>query len=206
MDSTTAPPGALPPSPWQRFAAASVRAFHAYANWLVGISWKRFFLLALLLMIGLAILQDLPPFSWRISETIEYVTPKPRAAGQGAAKPAVARRQPATTTSRSTSNGVRIRPGAARGGRAPLRARPRAPPPAPAVADRRHRGAAALDHDRPAAGRRRRDEIAGDRGRAPGAGGSRADAKEAAREAARKPPRGRPAPAHAHPRDAPRRP
>ena len=37
------------PSRWQRFAAASVRGFHAYANWLVGISWRRFLLLAVLL-------------------------------------------------------------------------------------------------------------------------------------------------------------
>lgn len=39
-------------------------AFHAYARWLVSISWKRFWLLALLLMIGTGILKDLPPFSW----------------------------------------------------------------------------------------------------------------------------------------------
>ena len=87
MDPTTAPPGALPPSPWQRFAAASVRAFHAYATWLVGISWKRFFLLSILLIIGMAILQDLPPLTWRISETIEHVTPKPRSRSSRRSQP-----------------------------------------------------------------------------------------------------------------------
>ena len=38
--------------PWQqrreRFAAACVRGFHRYANWLIGISWRRFILLSLL--------------------------------------------------------------------------------------------------------------------------------------------------------------
>jgi signal transduction histidine kinase len=54
----------------QRFASASVRAFHAYASWLVGIRWRRFIVLSLLLMLGTAILQSLPPFSWRWSYTV----------------------------------------------------------------------------------------------------------------------------------------
>ena len=48
-----------------------LRGFHAYANWLVGISWKRFALLALALIIGANILQDLPPFTWRITQQVE---------------------------------------------------------------------------------------------------------------------------------------
>ena len=60
---------------WQRFSNASIIAFHRYASWLVGISWKRFFLLALLLMITAAILESIPPFSWRISEVIESPAP-----------------------------------------------------------------------------------------------------------------------------------
>jgi signal transduction histidine kinase len=59
---------------WQRFSKASIVAFHRYATWLVGISWKRFFLLALLLMITASILESVPPFSWRVSEVI--VAPK----------------------------------------------------------------------------------------------------------------------------------
>ncbi|MBT9490889.1 MAG: histidine kinase, partial [Paucibacter sp.] len=55
---------------WQRFSAAALRVFHAYAGWLVSISWKRFIVLAVVLMIGVNILQDLPPFTWRISSTI----------------------------------------------------------------------------------------------------------------------------------------
>jgi hypothetical protein len=53
----------------QRFAPVT-RGFHAYARWLVGISWKKFFLLALLLMICASILQSLPPFRWLASEQV----------------------------------------------------------------------------------------------------------------------------------------
>ena len=69
---------------WQRFAAATVRAFHRYANWLVGITWRRFALMSLLLIVAAAILQNMPPFSWRITETMERMEgrepqpPKPR--------------------------------------------------------------------------------------------------------------------------------
>jgi signal transduction histidine kinase len=71
---------AAPTSPtlyhrWQTFSTAAVRAFHLYANWLVGISWKRFIVLSLALLIGTAILQDLPPFTWRLTQHIEYEDP-----------------------------------------------------------------------------------------------------------------------------------
>jgi len=56
---------------WQRFSTAALRYFHAYAGWLVGISWKRFVLLSLALLIGVNVLQKLPPFTWRISEQVE---------------------------------------------------------------------------------------------------------------------------------------
>jgi hypothetical protein len=68
------------PSRWQRFAAASVRGFHGYANWLVGISWKRFTVLSLLLLVVAALLQNIPPFSWTYTRTIELpgeVSPPP---------------------------------------------------------------------------------------------------------------------------------
>ncbi len=55
---------------WQRLSVRTVRGFHAYANWLVGITWKRFFLLAFLLMLASALIQSLPPFSWTVTETI----------------------------------------------------------------------------------------------------------------------------------------
>ena len=54
----------------RRFLRALRDAFHAYARWLVSLSWKRFFLLSLLLLIGSAILKDLPPFSWTYHEIV----------------------------------------------------------------------------------------------------------------------------------------
>jgi len=71
----TAPPP-VAGAPWSARFAPLVRAFHAYGNWLVSISWKRFFLLSLLLLICGEVLQDLPPFSWRISETVEVRPPR----------------------------------------------------------------------------------------------------------------------------------
>ncbi|MEO8152494.1 MAG: histidine kinase [Rhizobacter sp.] len=47
------------------FFASLVRGFSAYARWLDSISWKRFFLLALLAMIVSGIASDLPPFNIR---------------------------------------------------------------------------------------------------------------------------------------------
>ncbi len=57
-------------SRWARFSSRCVHTFHAYAGWLVSISWKRFFMLALLLIISMAIIHDLPPFSWTYLEAV----------------------------------------------------------------------------------------------------------------------------------------
>jgi hypothetical protein len=67
---TAAPAASTWSSRWQRFAAASVRGFHAYANWLVGLTWRRFALLSVLLMIASGILKELPPFRWTYTETV----------------------------------------------------------------------------------------------------------------------------------------
>lgn len=72
--SSPAPSSDLWLQRWQRFAAAAVRAFHAYGAWLASISWKRFALLAVLLMIVVSLLQKLPPFTWTFTESV--VTPK----------------------------------------------------------------------------------------------------------------------------------
>lgn len=55
---------------WSRIYSAGLKAFHAYAGWLVSISWKRFFVLALLLIIATGILHDIPPLSWTYSEIV----------------------------------------------------------------------------------------------------------------------------------------
>ena len=62
---------------WQRLSAAFLRGYHRYATWLVGISWKRFVLLSIALLIIANIVPSLPPFSWRVTETIEDSTPRP---------------------------------------------------------------------------------------------------------------------------------
>jgi hypothetical protein len=50
------------------FLASTRRGFIAYARWLDSISWKRFFLLALLAMIVTGVLSELPPFSLKWGE------------------------------------------------------------------------------------------------------------------------------------------
>ena len=73
--------------------AALGRGFHAYANWLVAISWKRFIVLAILLLIVSAMLRELPPFSWTISQTVtdapEKVTVKRSADSKSGSGPAI---------------------------------------------------------------------------------------------------------------------
>jgi signal transduction histidine kinase len=80
MPTPTAPPSpSAPParSGWQHFRDDVIRVFHAYANWLVSISWKRFILLSLLLLIASAILSDLA--ASRPGRTEEEVTITPTA-------------------------------------------------------------------------------------------------------------------------------
>ncbi|HEY9029212.1 MAG TPA: hypothetical protein VIP05_33310, partial [Burkholderiaceae bacterium] len=59
-----------PQERWHRFTAATVRAFHRYATWLVSLSWWRFGWYALVLIIATGLLQKLPPFSLTYYETI----------------------------------------------------------------------------------------------------------------------------------------
>ncbi len=84
---------------WQRFSAASVRGFHVYANWLVSISWRRFFVLALGLVVVVGMVHDSRPFTWRVTEEVETPVKSrgrvlPRAPREPAAPAAPAR--PAT--------------------------------------------------------------------------------------------------------------
>jgi len=82
--SPPAPPAGPPATGWLRFKAETVRLFRLYANWLVSISWKKFVVLSLLLIIGAAILQHLPPFNYTIGSvadgsrhTVTVVPPVP---------------------------------------------------------------------------------------------------------------------------------
>ncbi len=67
-----------PTTGWQRFAAGAVQLFHDYANWLVSISWKRFFGLSLLLLICMGILGSMLP-GWTVTEVHEADTHRPSA-------------------------------------------------------------------------------------------------------------------------------
>lgn len=60
--------------------SAFKRAFDRYAAWLVSLSWKRFLMLSLLLMMFAGILQSLPPFTWRTTQTIVDVNEPQRSA------------------------------------------------------------------------------------------------------------------------------
>jgi signal transduction histidine kinase len=80
---------------WQRFSATTVKAFHAYASWLVSISWKRFAVLAFLLLMMMGILHDKPPFTWKIAETVEESEPR-RARSPKPPKPPKVPAAPAT--------------------------------------------------------------------------------------------------------------
>ncbi|MBT9486344.1 MAG: histidine kinase [Rubrivivax sp.] len=64
-------PASTPDNRWPAIKEGALQAFHRYANWLVSISWKRFVLLAALLLIITAITQSLPPFRFTVSETVE---------------------------------------------------------------------------------------------------------------------------------------
>ena len=64
-------PGPTRTARWQALRAAALSAFHRYASWLVGITWKRFILLSILLLIVAAITQQLPIFHYTVSERVQ---------------------------------------------------------------------------------------------------------------------------------------
>jgi len=105
---------------WQSFSSTAVAGFHAYANWLVSISWRRFFVLALGLLILVGIVHDMPPFTWRITEEVEVphraprspAPPKPPVAPKAAVPPA----QPAPPKSTGKDFPIRIEKGSANEG------------------------------------------------------------------------------------------
>jgi hypothetical protein len=133
---------------WQRLSAKALRLFHAYANWLVGISWSRFFQLSLLLLICMAVLQKLPPFRWTSTETIvESPTPgspQPPSPPKPPHKPVIKieKAQPAASGSPGggvditiDERGVRIVPRAKRAAEAASAPAPAASPASAAAAE-----------------------------------------------------------------------
>lgn len=55
---------------WSRFVDTCVSIFHAYAKWLVTVSWWRFLGMSVVLVITMSIIHSLPPFSWTYTETV----------------------------------------------------------------------------------------------------------------------------------------
>ena len=60
---------------WLAFRDAALRRFHAYASWLVSISWMRFIVLAVLLVIAAEMASRLPIFGWTVTEWVEEPRP-----------------------------------------------------------------------------------------------------------------------------------
>jgi len=111
-------------STWKTVSTAAVRVFHEYANWLVSISWRRFIVLSVLLLILVSILQKVPPFRWTRTEVVEDVPtvslPTPPAPPAPPVVPKAKPAKPATPPASSKDdedvtisidkNGVRISP------------------------------------------------------------------------------------------------
>jgi len=105
---------------WQAFSSTAVRWFHIYANWLISISWRRFIVLSLVLIVVVAMVHDIPPFTWRYSEQVEarprvvVMPPKPPKAPK-ASKNAQAPKTPESANDvdvnvRIGKDGIRITP------------------------------------------------------------------------------------------------
>ena len=90
---------------WQRLSATGGRAFHAYAHWLIGISWRRFILLAVLLMVVSGLLQNIPPFSWTYTTTTSQAPDLPAIVIDPAPPPAASAPAPAIHIEAPTKNG-----------------------------------------------------------------------------------------------------
>ncbi len=73
------PPSWITDPQWQQryrlWGGRTLRAFHRYAGWLVSLSWWRFAAYSAVLLVAVSILEDLPPFTWRVTEYVENVAP-----------------------------------------------------------------------------------------------------------------------------------
>lgn len=115
-----------PPIPsrngWQRFTAGALRTFHDYAGWLVSISWTKFALLSVLLLVIASLLESMPPFNIKFTEILQddsrgrRVASVPRPPEPPRPSPRVKIEKPSPGSSKEgvditiDENGVRIRP------------------------------------------------------------------------------------------------
>jgi hypothetical protein len=117
----TPPPSPVPPAAsappagtwWQGCKADAVRVFHIYANWLVGITWTRFVLLSILLLIAAEVLADVSQSSPSSSEEVT-IAPADPATPPDKTTPLVtiekSRGDRGAVTISIDKDGVRIRP------------------------------------------------------------------------------------------------
>ena len=97
------------PSHWARFSTTAVAAYHRYGNWLVSISWKRFFALALALIIAVNIVDDLPPFTWTYIEVLPPKEPgKPKSPPKVPSAPGASSEDGNAKPTQSGKEGVEI--------------------------------------------------------------------------------------------------
>jgi len=147
-------PVAPPRSRWQRFSAGAVALFHAYGNWLVSITWLRFLLLSVLLLISSEILSKLPPFNIPIASREELITPrppkppKPPKVGSAKTEPGIVIERKDTggrdVTISIDKNGVRISPRGGSAASAPAASGPSGPSAASAASEAASRGGVSL--------------------------------------------------------------
>ncbi|WAC73724.1 histidine kinase [Roseateles sp. SL47] len=90
---------------WQQFSRNAEQGFHAYASWLVSITWRRFVVLSVLLVLGANVLQGIPPFSfsWRVAEDASDDSPRRIAKPAKPAKPEKPAKQEKPSTSDDSS-------------------------------------------------------------------------------------------------------
>ncbi len=110
MDEASKPAYRHGQSRWQAFSASAVSGFHWYAGWLVSISWKRFIVISVLLLIGANILGNMPPFSWTISEHVETLPPSTKKPPKKKDPPPVSASPPVSYDVRIDESGVKITP------------------------------------------------------------------------------------------------
>ncbi len=82
-----------------------LRAYHAYGAWLISISWWRFALFSLLLLIGMSILQNVLP-TWTTTEVVDAAPPE--ATPKAPAKAPAVRIAKPTSAASSPERGVSI--------------------------------------------------------------------------------------------------